>query len=160
MKYWYLIYTKPNQEEVAKQHLERQAYEVYLPMSLSRRKKRGKVMKLIDVMFPRYLFIHLDDTSEDWGPIRSTIGVSTLVHFGSSPAKIPEKLITALRSRENNEGVHDLLARTFKEGEKVLIWGKDNQNHIPVEIIAEDIGLNPYNLFTSISDKRATKIIK
>ena len=46
------------------------------------------------------------------------------------------------------------------EGEKVLIWGKDNQNHIPVEIIAEDIGLNPYNLFTSISDKRATKIIK
>jgi len=121
MKYWYLIYTKPNQEEVAKQHLERQAYEVYLPMSLSRRKKRGKVMKLIDVMFPRYLFIHLDDTSEDWGPIRSTIGVSTLVHFGSSPAKIPEKLITALKSRENNEGVHDLLARTFKEGEKVLI---------------------------------------
>ena len=47
-----------------------------------------------------------------------------------------------------------------EEGEKVLIWGKDNNNHIPIEIIAEDVGLNPYNLFTSISDKRAKKVIK
>ena len=114
MKFWYLIYTKPNQEEVAKKNLERQAYAVYLPMSLIRCKKRGKVQRIIDVMFPRYLFIHLDDTTEDWGPIRSTIGVSTLVHFGVSPAKIPDNLIRALRDRENSEGVHDLLNRTFK----------------------------------------------
>lgn len=121
MKFWYLIYTKPNQEDVAKQNLERQAYDVYLPMSLIRRKKRGKVKRIIDVMFPRYLFIHLDDTTEDWGPIRSTIGVSTLVHFGVSAAKIPDNLIRALKDRENSEGVHDLLNRTFKKGEKVLV---------------------------------------
>jgi len=121
MKFWYLIYTKPNQEEVAKQNLERQTYDVYLPKSLTRRKKRGKVKRLIDVMFPRYLFIRLDDTSEDWGPIRSTIGVSKLVHFGLSPAKIPNDLIGALKERENSEGIHDLLNRTFKKGEKVIV---------------------------------------
>ena len=129
MKFWYLIYTKPNQEEVAKQNLERQAYDVYLPKSLTRRKKRGKVKRLIDVMFPRYLFIRLDDTSEDWGPIRSTIGVSKLVHFGLSPAKIPNDLIGALKERENSEGIHDLLNRTFKKGEKVIVLNFNKENY-------------------------------
>jgi len=46
------------------------------------------------------------------------------------------------------------------EGENVLIWGKEGNNYISIEEISKDIGLNPYNLFTAISDKRAVRIIK
>ena len=76
---WYLVYTKPQQERVANDNLQRQGYETYLPM-LRKRVKRGKTYHhRLDPLFPRYLFIHLSDQLDDWGPIRSTIGVTHLV---------------------------------------------------------------------------------
>ena len=66
MKSWYLIYSKPRGEELAKTHLERQGYEVYLPLILGRIKRRGRTEKSIQPMFPRYLFIHLSDQTDDW----------------------------------------------------------------------------------------------
>lgn len=44
------------------------------------------------------------------------------------------------------------------EGDTVLIWGKDDENAIPVEEISKDIGLNPYTLFTAMSGKRIERI--
>jgi len=72
-------------------------------------------------MFPRYLFIRLSDQTDDWRPIRSTIGVSTLVRFGNEPAKIPEDFIGALKKRETTEGYHPSIQMVFKEGDSVRI---------------------------------------
>lgn len=41
-----------------------------------------------------------------------------------------------------------------KEGDRVLIWGKDKENHIPIEEISKDIDLTPYALLTSVNGKR------
>jgi len=121
MKSWYLIHTKPKQESIAKENLERQDYSVYLPMAIVRRKRRGKSVRIIDAMFPRYLFINLSEQTDDWGPIRSTIGVSSLIRFGLEPAKIPQLLIDALIERENPEGIHELPVKDFEQGQKVVI---------------------------------------
>jgi len=121
MKSWYLIQTKPKGEQLALENLERQGYESYLPLILGRARKRGKTIKSIQPMFPRYLFIHLSDQTDDWGPIRSTLGVSTLVRFGMVPAKVPEKLITNLRENENSQGIHELPSKTLSLGDKLLI---------------------------------------
>jgi transcriptional antiterminator RfaH len=121
MKNWYLIYTKPKQESIAKDNLERQSYSVYLPMAVVRRKRRGKSVRVIEAMFPRYLFIHLSEKTDDWGPIRSTIGVSSLIRFGIDPAKIPQTLIDALIARENSEGIHELPVKDFEQGQEVVI---------------------------------------
>ena len=53
-------------------------------------------------MFPRYLFIRLDssDQGKSWSPIRSTLGVSQLVHFGARAAKVDDTLVDLLRQRE------------------------------------------------------------
>ena len=121
MKFWYLIHTKPRQEELAKEHLERQNYSVYLPMAVVRRKRRGKSVRVVEAMFLRYLFIYLSDETDDWGPIRSTIGVSSLIRFGIEPAKIPQTLIDALIARENSEGIHELPVKDFEQGQEVVI---------------------------------------
>ena len=39
MKSWYLIQAKPKSEQLAKENLERQGYETYLPLILGRSKK-------------------------------------------------------------------------------------------------------------------------
>ena len=72
-------------------------------------------------MFPRYLFIHLSDKTDDWGPIRSTIGVSNLVSFGMNPAKVPDNLVLSLKENENDEGLHVLPVKKLNVGEEVLI---------------------------------------
>lgn len=121
MQAWYLIYTKPTQEDVAKMNLERQGYEVYLPRVMGLRKKQGRSLKTVLPMFPRYLFIHLDNETDNWGPIRSTIGVSNLVRFGMDAARVPNQLIGEIQARENDDGVVDLPDKAFKQGQAVRI---------------------------------------
>mgnify|MGYP001978633184 CR=1 FL=1 len=52
---WFLIYTKPHQEERAKENLENQGNEVFLPMIASEKTKQTHSFSL-KPMFPRYLF--------------------------------------------------------------------------------------------------------
>ena len=121
MKACYRIHCKPRQEYLAQENLERQGYGTYLPVTSVRRRKRGKSVSEVAPMFPRYLFIHLSDTTDDWGPIRSTIGVANLVRFAHSPACVPDKLIDALKQREDSKGVQILTNTGFQRGEKVRI---------------------------------------
>ena len=121
MQAWYLIYTKPSQEDIAKLNLEQQGYETYLPKVQGLKRKGGRSIKTVLPMFPRYLFIYLDNQIDDWGPIRSTIGVSNLVRFGMDAARVPEQLINEIRNRENDDGVVDLPKKEFAKGQAVRI---------------------------------------
>lgn len=99
---WYLVHTKPRQEDVALANLQRQGYECYLPQMRIERIRRRKAEVATEPMFPRYLFIRLDssDQGKSWSPIRSTLGVSQLVHFGARAAKVDDTLVDLLRERE------------------------------------------------------------
>jgi len=121
MKCWYLIHSKPRQEKIARENLERQGYATYLPLAPIRRRRRGRTIRVVDAMFPRYLFIQLSDEIDDWRPIRSTIGVSSLVRFGNTPARIPDGLIDVLREREDAEGIQILSNPQFQQGDPVRI---------------------------------------
>lgn len=121
-KAWYLIYTKPRQEEVAKTNLERQGYTIYLPLAYQYRRHHDKRARTIAPLFPRYLFIQLTQYLDNWGPIRSTLGVTTMVRFGMEPAVVPQDLIETLTARTGPEGVIDLTATAdFKPGSRVRI---------------------------------------
>lgn len=122
-KNWYLIYSKPRQEQLACENLTRQAYTVYLPriIQIQNRRHAGRDSETIAPMFPRYLFIHLNKSTDNWAPIRSTIGVSGLVQFGQYNAVVPDELIRTLQSACNSEGVHESIKKEFQIGEKVRI---------------------------------------
>lgn len=100
MQAWFLIYSKPRKEHIALDNLLRQGFHAYLPLFRARRRRRGRYRSAIEPMFPRYLFIHLDDQEDNWGPIRSTIGVVHLVRFGHYPARVPGELVGELKARE------------------------------------------------------------
>ena len=120
-KAWYLIMSKPRQETLANENLLRQGYEVYTPMISITRRRRGRYVDVIEPAFPRYLFIRLDQDTDNWAPIRSTYGVSGMVYFGFTPAQIPDELVEILRCRETEEGVLEFTAPELKEGDKVRI---------------------------------------
>lgn len=119
--HWYVIHTKPRQEQRALLNLEQQGYECYLPL-LSIEKIRQNSLSLIEEpLFPRYLFIRLDasKSGQSWAPIRSTLGVSRLVTFGSDPAKVHADLINTLRLQNNQ--LQQTPQRMFNEHDRVQI---------------------------------------
>jgi transcriptional antiterminator RfaH len=116
---WYLVHTKPRQEDIALANLQRQGYECYLPQMRIERIRRRKAEVATESMFPRYLFIQLDssDQGKSWSPIRSTLGVSQLVHFGARAAKVDDTLVDLLRQRERTLPTEAM----FYSGDSVVI---------------------------------------
>ena len=57
---WYLVQSKPRNEARALENLLRQGYETYLPLIEVERLQRGKLLKRLEPLFPRYLFLHLE----------------------------------------------------------------------------------------------------
>lgn len=119
MNAWYLIYSKPRQEKTAFYNLSQQGYTVYFPQI--RRQGACRNAGVIEPMFPRYLFICLNDETDNWSFIRSTIGVSNLVRFGDYYARLPDSLIAALRGMENEQGIREFYEPAFKPGDHVRI---------------------------------------
>ncbi len=118
---WYLLYSKPRRERVAFDNLLRQGYEAYLPV-MRRRKRRGaRYVDGLEPLFPRYLFVNLSDQSDDWSPIRSTVGVSHLVRFGDVAARVPDALVTRLRRREAEDGARERTGERLRAGDQVRI---------------------------------------
>jgi transcriptional antiterminator RfaH len=115
-KAWYVVHTKPRQETRALENLQNQGFNCFLPTMQVQKLSNQKVQTITEPMFSRYLFIQLDDTTQNWGPIRSTLGVSKLVSFGPLPAKVPPELIDFLK-----EAPVEALERMFAPGDNVQI---------------------------------------
>lgn len=122
MKQWYAVYTKPRQERVAEENLERQSYEVYLPLIAEPRRQRGRWRQCIEPLFPRYLFVRLSLGCDNTGPIRYTTGVSKLVRFADELALVDDHIVESLRHRADRaDGLHIHKAPAIAPGEKVVI---------------------------------------
>jgi transcriptional antiterminator RfaH len=106
---WYVIHSKPSAEAVAQVNLERQGYHVYLPRLVQsvlwRQRRRERIVPL----FPRYLFLRLQEGSQPLGPVRSSVGVTGVVRFGHRYGVIDDEVIARLQGRADPlTGLHRL----------------------------------------------------
>jgi transcriptional antiterminator RfaH len=120
---WHLLLTKPSCERIAVANLERQNYGVYFPQVRKRVQRRGKWCDRLDPLFPRYLFVTIDATHQSLSPVRSTVGVVTVVRFGVEYITVPNHIIDTLRrSADPLTGIHELRSpEGIKRGEPVRI---------------------------------------
>ncbi len=116
---WYVIYTKPSQEQRALENLQRQGYECYLPMRTVEKIRRGIITTVDEPLFPRYLFVSQTATDHEiksWASIRSTKGVIHLITFGNEPAKMDDQFVQQLKLMG-----HRGKQKLFINGEKLQI---------------------------------------
>ena len=118
---WYVIHTKPRQEHIAEYNLQNQQFEVFLPRHAVEKRKQHRIVSLIEPYFPRYLFVRFNESRDNWGPIRSTRGVCSLVRFNGRPRAVPQQLISLLRSNENDQGLQRVGKASWKPGDEVEI---------------------------------------
>jgi transcriptional antiterminator RfaH len=120
---WFAVYSKPRQEQIALENLQRQGFSCFLPMAVNPYQRRSLNNPRIEPLFPRYLFLHAVADRQSLGPVRSTRGVSTLVRFGSELAHVPGDIIRAIRSRcDPDTGLVRLDQVPVTPGDKVRVF--------------------------------------
>ena len=124
MKNWYLIKTKPRQEKIAKQNLENQGYGTFCPIA--------NINNQLKVLFPGYLFVQLNEKTQNWSPINSTKGVLHFVKFGLNFAKVPLSVIEFIKINQHitSEKLRNL--NKFKPGDKVQISDGVFKNYMAI----------------------------
>ncbi|MCF8176876.1 MAG: transcription/translation regulatory transformer protein RfaH [Sulfuritalea sp.] len=119
---WYVAQTKLRQEQIASDNLARQGYVVYLPRLKVLKRLRGRQQTQFDPLFPRYLFFQPGSLAHSIAPVRSTLGVSTIVRFGHDPAVMRPEVLTGIRDFEARRNrADDQEISPFQPGERVRV---------------------------------------
>jgi len=124
MKNWYLLKTKPRQEIIAKQNLKNQGYGSFCPIV--------KINNRLVVLFPGYLFVQLNEKTQNWSPINSTKGVSHFVKFGLNFAKVPTSVIKFFKTNQHITVEKLINLNKFKPGDKVQISDGVFKNYMAI----------------------------
>lgn len=119
---WYVVHTKVRQEQTACENLARQGYAVYLPQIKRLKRIRGRQQAQKEPLFPRYLFLQPGSSAHSIAPVRSTLGVTTIVRFGQEPAVMRSETLSSIidfEARWNESG--DEKISPFQPGEWVRV---------------------------------------
>ena len=118
---WILTYTKPKQEMLANENLQRQGFKTFLPLIAHTNK--NKELKPPQPIFPRYLFVQINLELNNWASINSTYGVSHIVMFSEKFTSIPKNIIKLIQEKLDEFGIYreDVSIVDYQKGDLVSI---------------------------------------
>lgn len=93
MKNWYAIYTFARSEKKVYSRLIDRGIECYAPIQRCTRQWCDRKKKVDMVVIPSYLFIHIENTEQNFRDIKYIPGVADILRLGSEPYIIPDKVI-------------------------------------------------------------------
>jgi transcription elongation factor/antiterminator RfaH len=118
-RHWYVVYSKPQKEEVAQPHLRLRAVETFFPRLVLPKFTRKR--KCIVPLFPNYFFVHIDLAKQYFDVIWSP-GVKCFVSFNDMPVPLDDGIAEYLMRQADSEGV--IMARSdLKVGQEVHVYG-------------------------------------
>jgi len=119
MKHWYVVNTKPKNEDRAANNLLGGGIEALSPKLRMRKYKEGRFVYHIEPLFPGYIFVKFHPVN-DFRLVKYTRGVKTIVHFSGRIIPLRDEVIAFIRDRLE-DGVATIQKQEFKKGEKILI---------------------------------------
>ncbi|MGQ9646965.1 MAG: transcription termination/antitermination protein NusG [Thermodesulfobacteriota bacterium] len=116
---WYVIHTKPGDEDRVQTNLHNQEIETFLPLFETYQYCNGKMIPKIKPLFPNYLFARLD-LEVDYYKVKWTRGVNRILGSGHEPIPISGKVIQAIKERSGKDNLIRL-EDELKEGDIVQV---------------------------------------
>lgn len=117
---WFAVQTQPRAEDRARLQLANQKFRAFLPKRECTVRHARRMMNVVRPFFPRYLFVVLDLTRDQWRCVNSTFGVASLVMCGNDPCPVPTGVVEAMVASADRCGVLQL-GHKFKIGESVRL---------------------------------------
>ena len=101
---WYVVQSKPREEERALHFLKEKGFQTYLPRMEVVNIRGFKDVKTKKPLFPGYLFCRFDK-DENLAHVRWTQGVKKLLPESVNPMSVDDKVVQAIHSLEQEDGV-------------------------------------------------------
>jgi transcriptional antiterminator RfaH len=152
MNLWYVIQTKPKEEEKATSHLSTNGLEIFSPLIETFSWRKGRMIKKLKPLFPGYIFGKFD-LEKNYPLVRWARGVKKVLGFGGYPVPVSEEVVEIIKGRADCSGVVRK-AHHFRPNDVVRIksgplkdllgiferWASDNER---VRILLNLIGYQP-----------------
>jgi transcriptional antiterminator RfaH len=119
MKRWYVVCTKPKNEERAAINLMAGNIEVLAPKIKLKKYKEGKFIQVVEPMFPGYIFVKFHPVDE-FRLVKYTRGIKTIVNFSGKIIPLQDELIEFIRNNLD-DGVATIQKKEYRKGEKIVI---------------------------------------
>lgn len=116
---WYVIQTKPKEEDRADSNLRAWEIETFVPRFKEMRSSHSSSYQYVTKhLFPRYIFARFSATR--FFHVNYTRGVQKVVSFGDGPTPVEDEIVDLIRSRLNEEGVVRM-GESLKPGDEIVI---------------------------------------
>jgi transcriptional antiterminator RfaH len=125
--YWCCAQIEQCRDRLAWHCLTLAGYKVYQPLLREHRRSHGRKIITTPALFPDYLFVWV---VRGWWDARWSPGVVRLIMDGLLPARVPEQIISEIKSRERNGFVELPRPRGFVPGMKVKVISGPFSNQI------------------------------
>src|SRR4030043_1363774 len=99
---WYVIHTKPGDENRVGTNLQNQEIEAFLPLLETYQYRNGRMIPKIKPLFPNYLFAKLD-LEHHYYKVKWTRGVRRILGIGNAPSPIPEEAIHIINAQMDKD---------------------------------------------------------
>ena len=155
---WYALYVKSNHEFVAHDELSRKRIESFLPTARTMRQWKDRRKWMDFPLFPGYLFVRLNPSSEEFVNVLRTRGaIRLLCRQPGLPAPVATEEIVSLKLVIGSGELMDVYPH-LKEGERVrvrrgplqgaegVLQQKENQYMflVNIELLGRSIGVKMY----------------
>jgi transcriptional antiterminator RfaH len=120
---WYCARTKPKHEHIAAANLSKNlGLDVFHPRLRMERATRRGVMRVVEPLFPCYIFVHcvLEQRIDE---IRHVTGISSLVHFGRRIPAVPDAAIEELKQCFESEQLMTMQDGVVPGAEVIIVDG-------------------------------------
>jgi transcriptional antiterminator RfaH len=125
--YWCCAQVEPRRERLASYTLGLAGYEIYQPLLREQRRgSHGRKITVTPPLFPGYLFVWV---VRGWWDARWSPGVVRLIMDGLLPARVPDAVISEIRSRERR-GLIELPKLQLAPGMRVKVLQGPQQDQI------------------------------
>jgi transcription elongation factor/antiterminator RfaH len=116
---WYVIHTKPGNEDRVRTNLQNQEIETFSPLLETYQYCNGRMIPKIKPLFPNYLFARLD-LELHYYKVKWTRGVNKILGSRNEPVSISAKVIETIKERSGKDNLVKL-EDELKDGDMVQI---------------------------------------
>lgn len=116
---WYLVYTKPRNEDALERKFLDAGLEVLNPKVKERKYVRRRVTEAVSPLFPCYVFVKFD-VFRNYRLVKYSRGVKKLVGFENCPTPVSDAIISSIEGRTEG-GFVAVRKDMFRAGDTVQI---------------------------------------
>jgi transcriptional antiterminator RfaH len=118
-RHWYVIYTKPHSEDMAREQLEKKEIPVFLPRIREVKFRRRRLEERVQPLFPSYIFARFAIPDEYYN-VKWARGVRRIVGSGAMPIPLDDSVVIFLIEQADEKGLIEPQP-SLKDGDRVRV---------------------------------------